>query len=216
MDLRTVVLIAAMGLGALGCADAGNESTSAVSSDTPTTAVPPTTVPTTAVPPTTLPPTTLPNPVPRARGTANRASVEPATDPTADEAPGPQPRGVVDVVVGECVNVPGLREGGVTELVEIVVVDCGEPHDAEVFARVSLDENPDAAHPGDDHVVAAADQVCFERFEPYVGVRYVDTRLEIVHLRPPAAAWVRGDRAVTCLLVNTAAEPLLGSMAADR
>jgi hypothetical protein len=206
MDARTVVLIAAMGLGALGCADAGDQSTAAVPSDTPAT-VPPTTVP-----PTTVAPTTVPNPVPRALGTATRAPLDAATAPLPIEDDA-LPRRASEVEVGECLDVPGLRDPEVTQLVDLEVIDCAEPHDAEVFARISLDDEPEAPYPGDEHVRSAADQVCFERFEAYVGIRYVDARLEIVHLRPPVAAWVRGDRIVTCLLVNATAEPLLGSMA---
>ena len=60
---------------------------------------------------------------------------------------------------------------------------------------------------------SAADRVCLDAFEPYVGAGYVDTRLEIVHLRPTVASWARGDRRVICGVVYTGSAPLVGSVA---
>lgn len=121
--------------------------------------------------------------------------------------------------VGDCVDLPdldGLAEldgpGGV-EAVDATPRRCEEPHDAEAFARMSLNENPDAPFPGDEHVLAAADQKCLEAFGGYVGVGYVDSELEIVHIRPNAAAWARGDRVLVCAAASVDSEPLVGSVA---
>lgn len=185
--------------GAASSADADADDTAATTSSVsaPVPSVVSTTLPARglgiAVPPVTL----VPPPSP---------GVEP-TDPV--RRPG-------DLAVGDCVDIEGWPDPGLIDIDEILAIECGEPHTAEVFTRVSLNDDPEAVYPGDEHVAAAADGVCFERFEAYVGVRYVDARLEIVHLRPPMAAWVRGDRTVTCMVVNANFEPLVGSVAAER
>jgi hypothetical protein len=157
-----------------------------------------------------------PAPHPRAMGTLGAASTgdDPATTHgETEEAATPSTRLLADLQVGECVDLPGLRDPDTVEVTVAELRDCDEPHDAEVYARISLDDDPAAAYPGDEQVLAAADQVCLDAFEGYVGVRYVDTRLEIVHLRPTTASWARGDRTVVCAAMNAVAGPLVGSVA---
>lgn len=167
-----------------------------------------------------VPPPTL---VPPRSETPSTLGAEPDDDGAPDSsegdsesADGSQQRLPRQLEVGDCVNLGNWDDPASSEHDSLAVVTCNDPHDAEVFARVSLNEDADAPYPDDHHVAAAADRVCFEQFEGYVGMRYVDARLEIVHLRPPRAAWIRGDRSVVCMLVNSNLEPLVGSMAADR
>ncbi len=200
-------MLAALSVISLGCggaADSGNadgpDPSGASASPASTTLRPP-------VAPTTLPARGLGMAVPP-------VTLVPATSTTSEAADPFRRPG--DLLVGDCFDIEGWPDPDLIDLDEILAIECGEPHTAEVFARVSLNDDPDAAHPGDEHVAAAADGVCFEHFEGYVGVRYVDTRLEIIHLRPPMAAWVRGDRTVACMVVNANFEPLVGSVAAEQ
>lgn len=88
-------------------------------------------------------------------------------------------------------------------------VDCAEPHDAEVVARFSVDDDPTAAHPGSDALLAVAAARC-----PDPGdLGDAATALRAVYLVPTASTWADGDRAVLCLVEDPAA-PLVGPVAA--
>ena len=117
-------------------------------------------------------------------------------------------RPLTDLQVGDCADLPGIGSDTPSETTAILH-PCDHPHDAEVFARPSLNDDPEAPHPGDEEVLATADRICLDAFEEYVGRPYVDASLEIVHLRPNEAAWVRGDRIVVCALVSLDGQPLL-------
>ena len=198
---RPVLLVAAaLALLLMGCADDdGGEGASspdtAAASTTSTTAAAST--------------TTAPEP---ARAFVTAPTVQPIVTPTTDDGA----EGVVpldELVVGDCVDLPGL---GLPESVEVTTatrVPCDEPHGVEVFAVASLNDDPAAGYPGDDVVVSAADDLCLAGFPAYVGTDYVDSTLEIVHLRPDAAVWGRGDRIVRCAVHDRALEPLVGSVA---
>lgn len=162
--------------------------------------------------PVTGEPTDAAAPFPRALGTAAIPYEPPDEEP--DEEPETSDREpVAELQVGDCVDLPGRDDG--TETDEVPLRDCDEDHDAEVFARVSLDDDPESPHPGDEAVTATAEDVCFDAFEPYVGVAYLDSGLEIAFYRPNEAAWVRGDRSVVCLLFSPDGERLSGSVTAE-
>ncbi|MDZ7678380.1 MAG: septum formation family protein [Acidimicrobiales bacterium] len=169
---------------------------------------------------TTTTTTEAPAAPPRAMNTLDPplANAAATNDPAVDELDdGRVPLGALQV--GDCVDLPdldGLAELDGPDGVEVVDATprrCDEPHDAEAFARMSLNENPDAPFPGDEHVLAAADRKCLEAFGGYMGVGYVDSELEIVHIRPNAAAWTRGDRVLVCAAASVDSEPLVGSVA---
>jgi hypothetical protein len=197
---RPVLLVAAvLALLLTGCADDDGDE-GATSADTAAVSTTSTTAAST---------TTAPEP---ARAFVTAPTVQPIVTPTTDD----DTDGVVpldELVVGDCVDLPGL---GLPEAVEVTTatrVPCDEPHGVEVFAVASLNDDPAAGYPGDDVVVSAADDLCLAAFPAYVGTAYVDSSLEIVHLRPDAAVWGRGDRIVRCAVHDRALEPLVGSVA---
>ena len=154
---------------------------------------------------------------PRALVTASIPIDPPDENPDPDDtgADDPDDSGrtpVADLQVGDCVELPRRDDG--TEVDAVALQDCAEEHDAQVFARVSLDDDPESPHPGDDAVTTTAEGVCFDSFEPYVGTPYIATGLEIAFYRPNEAAWVRGDRSVVCLLFSPDGARLPGSVAA--
>jgi hypothetical protein len=207
-----VAVAAAMLFAGVACATDPNEVAGPPSTTVRTSTS--TTDPSTTDSSTTVSSTTVIEPVsappPRALGTASFGSEPEQGEPTD---PG---TALADLRAGDCIDLADLDAAEGTdgrEVSSVVVIDCGEPHDAEIYALISLDDDPESRHPGDGHVLAAADRVCLEQFEGYVGARYVDTRLEIVHLRPTLASWARGDRRVICAVVYTGTAPLVGSVA---
>lgn len=116
-----------------------------------------------------------------------------------------------ELVVGDCIDIADA-DGEAVEVGRARRSDCSEPHGLEVFHIASLNDDPAAPYPGDEAVLGAADQVCLDAFAPYVGIDYVDSSLEIAHLRPDQNVWLSGDRTVRCAVQDRALEPLVGSV----
>lgn len=117
-----------------------------------------------------------------------------------------------DLEVGDCADLPGL---GLSESVEVTtaeLVDCDDPHGVEVYLVASLNEDADAPYPGDAAVLRAADETCYAAFADFVGADYLDSSLEIVHVRPDAGIWEDGDRRVHCGVHARDLAPLTGSV----
>lgn len=80
------------------------------------------------------------------------------------------------------------------------LVDCSEPHDAEVFAELVLGVD---AYPGDDEVAAAADELCFgQNFEDFVGTPHATSVIRSLRSKPSSETWALGDRTINCLLTD--------------
>lgn len=96
----------------------------------------------------------------------------------------------------------------------IVVPDCAQPHDGEVFAVLALEEPVTVPFPGETALQRRAAGLCLERFEPFVGLEYATSRLRIAVMRPTESTWAdteRPDRTVVCSLYDEALRPLTGS-----
>lgn len=111
---------------------------------------------------------------------------------------------------GTCFDdVTELTSEGGGEVSDVPVVDCGEPHDNEVFATFDLEGDD---FPGQDAVVSQADAGCVDRFEAYVGRDYPSSRFVSSHLVPTQQTWEdQGDREVVCFLYDIDLARLEGS-----
>jgi len=95
---------------------------------------------------------------------------------------------------------------------KITRVDCGSPHDAEVFALVTLPGEPGAAYPGDDEIATLSDELCENEFAKYVGINFVDSVWEYEYYTPSEESWREvGDRLVICNLADPNFDKLEGS-----
>lgn len=211
----TSAALAALACAVVVLASACTEDPDAVTAPPSTTAVTasttaPTSASTSTSPSTSTSTTTTEPPTPRALVAATWPAESDDTGPDLDADPSVR---IAELAPGDCVLLDELVAAGDGQVESVEVVECAVPHDAEIYAVVSLDDDPDSDHPGDEVVVGAADQVCLDAFDPYVGAPYVETRLEIVHLRPTSASWARGDRRVICGVVNVSSAPLEGSVA---
>lgn len=146
-----------------------------------------------------------------ASGTADAApSVEPSESVAASEPLGSPPAGeptaANDLSPGDCFNTDG------SQVDEVSVVDCEQPHFYEAFLNYDMTEGDDEAYPGDEAVLSDADGQCRPAFESYVGTAYDDSALYITVIRPSESTWGDGDRTVICV-VNTenAATEMTGS-----
>ena len=113
---------------------------------------------------------------------------------------------VLSLEVGTCFDDPETF----TEVTDVPIVDCAEPHDNEVIANFDI---AGATYPGDDTVNRQAEVGCLERFEPYVGTAYADSIYEIGWLTPTASSWDdAGDREVICFVYDLTLAKITGSV----
>ncbi len=92
-----------------------------------------------------------------------------------------------------------------TFLSQVAVTECGEPHEAEVFAQFTLDraELPGTGdeYPGGNELTWYAQDECQDRFAAYTGHSYWTSPYDLRTVTPSFSTWDTGDRAITCLIV---------------
>jgi hypothetical protein len=180
-----------LAVGLAACRDGGVEG----AGPPPATDPPPGEVPTSAIPP----------PLRSATG---------AVGGTPDDRIGPpgdaQPF-QIPLAGGECYN--ELLDGTVDPPAHrFEVVDCNQPHDAEVYSAMALVAPLGAPFPGEQAVTREANRWCLIEFEPYVGREYARSELRLGTMRPVTTTWSTGDRTVVCSLYDAELRPLVGSV----
>jgi len=104
---------------------------------------------------------------------------------------------------GQCLN------SGPNAL-DVTVLSCARPHDAEVFATFRL---PDTDWPGTPAVQADASDGCASRFGSYLNPDLATIDLTQEFIYPNRAAWLAGERTVVCEVSATSGQ-LTGSVRA--
>lgn len=117
---------------------------------------------------------------------------------------GPQEGSVAALAVGDCFDDPSSS----SDLEELPVVACDEPHRFEVVGAVLL---TDSTRPGTD-LEEDAVAACVGSFTSYVGVDPEDSELRQAALVPTAEGWADGDREALCLVTDPSGS-LVGSVA---
>lgn len=115
--------------------------------------------------------------------------------------------------IGDCFDVTERAgdDGAVVETVTLV--DCDEPHRAEVFAIETIEAADTDPFPGVEERDATAMGLCEPGFEEFVGIPAVESELALVWLAPTEESWDDGDREVTCAVSATGDERLEESVA---
>jgi hypothetical protein len=114
-----------------------------------------------------------------------------------------RPAAVFGLRAGECIN-------SAANALNVSVLSCAAPHDAEVFATFSL---PDGAWQGASLVQLDASDGCVNRFDSYVNPQLASADLTEEYVYPDQAAWQAGERTVVCE-VRGASGQLTGSVRA--
>lgn len=130
---------------------------------------------------------------------------------TGAAAPGAEDQDVFDMAVGDCIEDIESIFGGadsVDQVTKVGVIDCGQPHNAEVYHAEDL---PDGDFPGMTELTAQSEQICLDNFEAFAGEPYLQSDLEVTYFHPTEQSWGYGDRTVNCMIVS--AEPTTGSAA---
>lgn len=96
---------------------------------------------------------------------------------------------------GDCFNDPD----NLSDVSDVEIVDCGGSHDNEVYATYDM---PDGDFPGRSAVQNDAAENCVATFDPYVGIDFLTSSLDISALTPTDESWNQGDREVVCFLFD--------------
>jgi hypothetical protein len=103
---------------------------------------------------------------------------------------------VVSLRRGQCVNEVDGRD----QLAKVTVVDCAQPHEAEVFANLTMQSRSEYPEPEElDEEIAPQ---CLDEFEHYAPAFIDDQTIEINYIFPDSASWIVGERNVTCLALH--------------
>ena len=114
-----------------------------------------------------------------------------------------RPAAVFGLRPGECINSAGNG-------LNVTVLSCATPHDAEVFATFSLPEGP---WPGASAVQQGAGNGCVSRLGGYLNPQLATAALSQEYVYPNQAAWQAGERTVVCE-VRSVSGQLTGSVRA--
>ncbi len=113
---------------------------------------------------------------------------------------------VFSIKPGQCFITPATVRA---DLSSVDRTACSAPHTQESYASVDYtapDGSTPSDYPGSDVLTRFAQSACAQRFGPYVGVDYLDSKLFFTYLLPSARSWQQGDdRAVICLVTTTGA-----------
>lgn len=99
-----------------------------------------------------------------------------------------RPAAVFGLRPGECIN--SAANG-----LNVTLLSCATPHDAEVFATFSL---PAGAWPGASAVQLEAGNGCVSRFSSYLNPQLATADMTQEYVYPNQAAWQAGERTVVC------------------
>lgn len=105
---------------------------------------------------------------------------------------------VFSIKVGDCLEDASFSG----EVMDVPIVPCSEPHDAEAYLSSLL---PDGDFPGDEAVQAEADEACAgAAFEEFVGLPFEESTLSYTYLSPTEASWAAADREILCMVLDPA------------
>ncbi|OLT24665.1 septum formation family protein [Nocardiopsis sp. CNR-923] len=103
-----------------------------------------------------------------------------------------------EVAVGDCfVEEEMLVSGADSEVSDVPLVDCAEPHDSEIYYVFDMEGD---TFPGQEAVWAEADETCQgQAFTDFVGLAFTESEIFTGSLAPSEESWDRmNDREVVC------------------
>lgn len=125
-------------------------------------------------------------------------SDDPSTTPVnPEDIEGAVMTPVIDLALGDCLP---YVESGDDIPYEVPVVPCDLPHTEEVYLVYDIASDE---YPGEDEVIAQADERCLAEFETFVGIAYADSEYDFYYYYPTSSTWTsQNDRAITCIVYS--------------
>lgn len=121
-----------------------------------------------------------------------------------EEFQGPENRSVFEVEEGECIanSEDAMVTGEGQQVTDLDIVPCSQPHALEAYHVADVDEPSDGKYPGEDAINQAAQDMCVDAFDPYVGTSFEESRFTVQWLTPSSGSWDADDREVICMLYD--------------
>ena len=119
-----------------------------------------------------------------------------------------------DLLVGTCFNQYTYLDRNDLPAQLTTAIGCTRPHNAQVYAIVIHDAAAGAPYPGEEAVNSWGLSLCYERFEPFVGLDYELSQLDIGMITPSRTDWEGEDdrRRVACYVHSYAGRLIVGTM----
>jgi Septum formation len=119
---------------------------------------------------------------------------------------------VPSVAVGECLNTRA-SQAQAEELLDpsaLRPVDCATAHENEVVALITY--TGEGGFPGIQALTDYASGPCVEAFEPYVGISFEESALQMFALTPSDQTWIKGHRTIGCVVMTVDGSLITGSV----
>ena len=116
---------------------------------------------------------------------------------------------VFHLKAGDCYNSVPFSGEYITEVGDVELVKCDEPHEREVYAIFDL---PDSSWKGDDYVWEQVYTGCKAGFEEFFGIEPYRVALGIDTIYPLEESWNMGDRLVICSVYKESYMKVTGSL----
>ena len=94
-----------------------------------------------------------------------------------------------DLLVGTCFNQYRYLDRNDLPAQLTTAIGCTRPHNAQVYAIVIHEAPPGAPYPGEKAVNDWGQMQCYDRFEPFVGLAYELSELDIGMITPSRTDW---------------------------
>lgn len=114
----------------------------------------------------------------------------------------------MQMTLGECISDPSIAAEGESEVGALPVVDCAEPHYGEVYF---VEDQDDEQYPAAT-IRNTADDLCYDAFEPFMGIAYEQSAYYITSITPSSQTWDAGDRQIACLVVADDGDEITGTL----
>ena len=119
-----------------------------------------------------------------------------------------------DLFVGTCFNQYTYLDRNDLPAQLTTAIGCTRPHNGQVYAILVHEAPPGIPYPGEESVTRWGQDRCFEQFEPFVGLAYVRSRLEIGMITPSRTDWEGEDnrRRISCFVYSYDGLLIVGDM----
>lgn len=119
-----------------------------------------------------------------------------------------------DLLMGTCFNQYTYLDRNDLPAQLTTAIGCSRPHNAQVYAVLIHDAPAGAPYPGEQSVNTWGQSLCFDQFEPFVGLIYVKSKLEIGMIAPSRTDWEGEEyrRRISCYVHSYEGLLIIGTM----
>ena len=119
-----------------------------------------------------------------------------------------------DLLVGTCFNQYTYLDRNDLPAQLTTAIGCTRPHNGQVYAIMNHEAPPGAPYPGEEAVNRWGVLQCYDRFEPFVGLVYEKSELDIGLITPSRTDWEGDDnlRSISCYVFSRKRLLIVGTM----